>query len=240
MRRQGYVKGTERGIYGEWYTGAALYSEIVKDRKFYEGELSREEWAINEAAQLEKLPGGVTFSGGEALLQIWELEPILQKLKEDGIHMAVETALFVPAENVVKAAEWIDLFYVDIKIMEQELCAAIELGDLRQYLENLKYLLCWRDVGGKRKPVVARIPVIGGYTDGKENRARVVELLAKHQAQGNGPLKIELIKEHNLGMEKYRSLGYETPKYQGVTDALIETFKSELAKLGIPIQICRL
>ena len=44
--------------------------------------------------------GGVTFSGGEPLLQIRALEPLLQKLKQEKVNMCIETALTVPEKYV--------------------------------------------------------------------------------------------------------------------------------------------
>ena len=52
-------------------------------------------------------------------------------------------------------------------------------------------------------------------------------------------LKVELIKEHNLGESKYKSIG-KSMDYHGVDDEMMEQYKAELDELRIPIEICRI
>ncbi|WP_254555015.1 hypothetical protein, partial [Salmonella enterica] len=65
--------------------------------------------------------------------------------------------------------------------------------------------------------MVLRVPVIGGYTDGIENRDLVSNLISSYIMKPSiNILKIELIKEHNLGINKYQALrecneGYVIP-----------------------------
>ena len=228
MRPQEYEKDGARGVYGRWYEPEALAEECLKDKAYYRGQLGPEQWNIHSASEIAMLPGGVTFSGGEALLQIKNLLPVCERLHEEGVHIAAETCLFVSPSQLTLAAEHIDFFYVDIKILEKEKAKEIEHGDLDLYLKNVSELM------RSEKPVVARIPVIGNRTDGEANRKAVKELLDRCR-----PLKIELIKEHNLGEDKYRSLGMDI-SYCGVEDSLMDAYKEELSGLGIPVEICRI
>ena len=84
--------------------------------------------------------------------------------------------------------------------------------------------------------MVIRIPVIGDYTDDNTNRSVVYELISKYR---ESVLKIELIKEHNLGESKYKSLGLSMD-YHGVEDSLMEKYKDELSDLGILTEICKI
>lgn len=238
---QQYFKDGMECTYGRYYSPDELVKECLKDKGYYDGKLSAPDlWRISTADDIEKLPGGVTFSGGECLLQMDKLVPVCESLHEAGVHVAVETALFVPSNLIALAIENIDFFYVDMKILDPNRCKEVERGNLSLYLSNLDHLLTWKDgVGeadGKEKPVVIRVPVIGGYTDDLENRRAVRELLNQYK---DSILKVELIKEHNLGESKYKSLGMRMD-YHGVDDELMETYKAELDELKIPVEICRI
>lgn len=234
---QSYIKDGMKGVYGKYYNADELIAECLKDKNYYVGKLSSPfDWPISLSEQIEMLPGGITFSGGEPLLQIGKLLPVIKFLHGSGVHIAVETCLFVSTSSLKIALEFIDFFFVDIKILNGKLCNSVEHGNLELYLDNFDILMNWKDKDGKRKPVVIRIPVIGTYTDSNENRKSVYEMLRKYR--GN-ILKIELIKEHNLGENKYNSLNM-TPDYHGIDDGIMENYKEELIDLGIPIEICRI
>lgn len=210
-------------VYGSdcrYYEPDELLKYILKDRIFYDSNPE----------------GGVTFSGGEALLQIHEILPLLEMLKRENVNIAAETCLYVPHENLALSLEYIDIFYADIKIIDSLRAKDILRSNLNLYLENLNALIKWRDPNGKRKPVVIRVPVIGGFTDDENNRHKVKDLLKVH---AEGIIKIELIKEHNLALSKYRSLGIHEPDYRGVSDGLMNTYREELLCTGLPVEICK-
>jgi pyruvate formate lyase activating enzyme len=227
---QNYFKDSQFGVYGKWYEPDNLVKECLKDKSFYYGKLPRTQWNINNASLLDSLPGGITLSGGEALLQMKQLVPVCEKLHASNIHIAVETCLFVPLPNITLALSNIDLFFVDVKILDSEDCSASEQGNLDLYLKNFDVIM------QSNKPVIIRVPVIGQYTDGEENRQEVKKLLGKYR---NRILKIELIKEHNLGETKYKSLGMQVT-YHGVSNELLETYRNELLDLEIPVEICKI
>lgn len=225
---QKYRKDKVVGTYGKKLTCVDIYKEILKDKKFY-GEYYKSDQIITSIEQLEKISGGVTFSGGEALLQADKLEPLFIALRASNIHTAVETSLFAPEMQLSLALKYIDLFYVDMKIVDTNMCRDILLGDLSLYMRNLNTVFC-SDV-----PVIIRIPVIGGFTDGEENRKNICNILEMYR-----PIKVELIKEHNFGKIKYLSLGMKIPIYRGVSDELMEIYKKEIETLGIDVQICKI
>ena len=236
---QPYIKGGVEGVYGRNYDAEELVKECLRDQAFYEGKIGRDDWNIDKAEDIDKLPGGVTFSGGEALLQIDSLIPVCEQLHAADVHIAIETALFVPERNVRLALDNIDFFYVDMKMLDSEQCREVEKGDLDLYMANLDMLLSWRNEDGRArrgKPTVIRVPAIGKYTDAPGNRRAVKELIRKYL---DCVLKIELIQEHNLGESKYRSLNMQM-HYQGVDDELMETYKAELDQLEIAVEICRI
>ena len=217
-----------QGTYGKYYSQEKLIEECLKDKAFYTGKLKSNQWNVKKAENIKLLPGGVTFSGGEFLLQIRELEPVCKKLKHEGVHIVGETSLFAPLENVQIAIDCCDLLYVDFKIMNMHECAEIENGSLDLFLNNLDAVM------KSEMPVIARVPVIGGYTDNKENRNEVFSLITQYKKK---ILMVELIKEHNLGMKKYHSLGLAIV-YHGVEYGMMELYRSELLEIGLPIDIC--
>ena len=244
-REQRYVKMDhngkveEKGTYGKWYSPDELYSEVIKDKAFY-GSCN-----ANSATYLDSLPGGVKFSGGECMLQMKELDPMLQRLNDEQIHTIVETSLFCSSVQLSIAIKHIDLFYVDIKVLNDDLCSSSLGGRIELYKNNLVTLL------NSGKPVVFRLPVIGGYTDSEENRKAVVELIESKAKSYSNLLKIEILKEHNLGTNKYQSLidgGNEImlPEYNGVSDELMGQYKIEIEEglriigSSIPVEICKI
>lgn len=230
---QEYNRDGQRGFYGKYYTVEDLYKIIMKDKAFFDS--SNEKWTIKTAKEIDLLPGGVTFSGGECLLQVRIIEELCSRLHMSNVHIAVETSLFVPTSYLEIALRCIDLFYVDIKIIGSG-CKDYENGDLNLFLSNLERLMKWKDVQGNKKPVIVRIPVIGGYTDSQQNRSNVIDIIKLYK---DSILKIELLKEHNLGESKYRSLGYNIT-YTGVDDLFMETYKIELCKIGLPVEFCKI
>lgn len=238
---QPYIENGVEKFYGRYYTCEELYQEIMKDRKYYRGNIK--EYCIRNEENIADLPGGITFSGGESLLQIEALVPLCEKLKEEHIHMTSETCLFVPQSSLELAICYMDFFYADLKILNVKQCQEIIGGSLELYLSNLNLLL------HSGKPVVIRIPVIGGFTDTRDNMERAIQLICEYASDEKvNLLKIELIKEHNLGISKYQSLamcnaGYKTPEYKGVSDEVIELYKEKIAekiKEKIPVDVCKI
>lgn len=234
---QAYIKDGKKGTYGVYYTPERLYDEVIKDKAFYVGDV--ESYNIADSSQIEGLPGGVTFSGGECLLQMNQMEPLLKRLNDESIHTAAETCLFVPSSDLEIAIKYIDFFYVDIKILDEKRCRELLCGKLDLFLENLFRLM------DSKRPVVLRLPVISGFTDDENNRNRVADLIRNLLNCGN-VLKIELIKEHNLGLHKYKSLiegnnDIVLPIYKGVSDKLMKQYQKEIMGItSIPVEICKI
>lgn len=226
---QNYMKNGIKGIYGRYYSSEELIKECLKDKNYYEGKLLNPKlWRITKSTDIEFLPGGVTFSGGECLLKMDMLVHVCERLHATNIHIAVETSLFIPPQQLEIALKYIDFFYVDIKILDSIRCKEIEKGNLDIYLGNIDRLM------KSAVPVVIRVPVIGGMTDDENNRRKVKELIEKYK---NHILKVELIKEHNLGESKYRSLNMDI-RYTGVDESLMKKYKAEIDQIGLPVEIC--
>lgn len=173
-----YCQNEARKVCGKEYTTDEVLAEVIKDKAFYENS-----------------GGGVTFSGGECMLQIDFLCEILKKCKENGIHTAVDTAGHIPFESFEKILPYTDLFLYDIKVFDNEKHKKyIGVGNER-ILQNLKKLF---NLGAK---VWVRIPIIVGVNDNIEEMQKIKEFL------GGNAKKVELLPYHPMGENKYRAIG---------------------------------
>lgn len=206
-----YIKNNKRGVYGKYYSCDELFAEIIKDHIFYK--------QIDRSDELGDINGGVTLSGGEPLLQFDVLEPLLESLNEENIHICVETCLFVSEDKLEIAMKYIDLFYVDIKILDAERCRVVLGADIKKYYLNLKSLF------STGKEIVFRIPIIDQYTDRDENISEIIKLIKEFK-----PAKVELIKGHNLGKSKYISLGIEPPEFNSIADEKMDKICNDIKK----------
>ncbi len=169
-------------IWGQKMTVSGALDVILKDRNFY-----------------EKSGGGMTLSGGEALLQ-WEfcLE-LLKRCKEAGIHTCVESALYIKPEILDKVVPYIDLFITDIKQMDSEIHRAYTGVPNERILSNIKKL------SGMGMPMIIRMPIIPGFNDTEEFIDRASDFILRELH--NAPEQIQLLKYRPLGEEKAGTLG---------------------------------
>ena len=201
----------ESGQFGYDIALESLYQEIIKDKSFYiDG-------------------GGVTFSGGEPLLQIRRLEPLLKTLKDERIHLAVETALFVDERCVEIALQYFDWWYVDMKILPPEQCQEVLGGQVEQYEKNLS-----RIVGNARKMCV-RIPCCRGWTDTPENADSIVKAIQRYAIND-----IELLVVHDMGKKKRETLGIENNKISTENRVAAESMAHLLREHGKTCKIMHL
>ena len=187
-----------RKICGKSYTVDEVLNEIIKDKSYY-----------------ETSGGGVTFSGGECMLQLDFLCEILKKCKENGIHTAVDTAGFVPFASFEKVLPFTDLFLYDIKIFDTEKHKQYVGADNNLILENLKKLL---RAGAS---IYIRIPVIPGVNDSVEEMQQIKDFLS---ANGK-PEKIELLPYHAMGENKYRALAREPQTFDAPDEKTMLTLR---------------
>ena len=115
--------------------------------------------------------GGVTFGGGEPLLQSAFLQQFRALCGPDW-HLCAETSLNVPRQQVALAAECIDHFYVDCKDLNPEIYRAYTGMDNERMLSNLSYLLS--QVGPER--ITLRVPLIPGYNTPVDREKTVAQL----------------------------------------------------------------
>lgn len=173
--------------------------------------------------------GGATYSGGEAILQIKQLEPLLNRCNLNALHQCVETALFVPEEMLKIAIEYIDFFIVDIKSMVQDVCEEIIGGNMNQYTDNLRLL------ANSGRPYILRMPLIEPFTTNEKNIENICRTIEKNSL---APQKIELVKGHNLAEKKYKALNQNM--YYAPTQETYDVVKiqKKLKELIADVEIC--
>lgn len=164
-----------REIIGRQMSVRDVINEIEKDIIFY-----------------DQSDGGVTFSGGEPLMQPEFLFALLNQCKRRRIHTAVDTSCYAEPETLEKIGGKTDLFLCDIKHMDND--AHEQLTGVENFLilNNIKLL---SDTG---KKIIIRIPVIPGYNDDDEN----IEATGEFAASLKGISSIDILPYNSGGQEK--------------------------------------
>lgn len=193
-------------IMGKEMTVQELFKEVVKDKVFY-----------------EESGGGITLSGGEALLQPEFSSELLKACKLNGINTTIETAGNVPKDNLIKVMKYVDTFLYDIKVMDGNKHKEYTLVSNEKIIENLCLL-------AKNNKVIIRIPLIKGVNDSEDN---IEELLNMVNTIG-GIKEIHLLPYHKLGVSKYMALGrtYELDDLGYVEKDSVEKLKFIIEKRG--------
>ena len=174
-----YCPHDAREICGKEYTSDQVLCEILKDDSLY-----------------KTSGGGVTFSGGECMLQIDFLEEILKKCKENGIHTAVDTAGHIPYKNFERILPYTDLFLYDVKCFDLQKHKQYTGVGNELILDNLKKLLA------TDKQIWVRIPIITDVNDNENELLAIREIFEASR----WPQKIELLPYHAMGEHKYAAL----------------------------------
>ena len=175
-----------REICGKEYTTHKLLTEIIKDKVFY-----------------DTSNGGVTFSGGECMLQIDFLAEILKKCKEQGIHTAVDTAGNLPWMYFERIIPFTDLFLYDIKAVSEELHICGTGFSNKAILENLRRLSS--DYSGE---IIIRIPIIPEFNANFEEIKNIAVFL-----HGIKYKNVELLPYHRMSEHKYEALNTTFTSY---------------------------
>lgn len=144
--------------------------------------------------------GGVTFSGGEPLLQDEFLLECCKRLKEENIHIAIDTAGYTP-NNVDEILKYVDLVLLDIKHTTKDGFKALTGGnkDIQdKFIEHLNK---------SDKKVWIRQVIVPGIMDNNE----YLESLVKTIKNIRNVERIDFLPYHKLGREKYLKLGIPYP-----------------------------
>ncbi len=141
--------------------------------------------------------GGVTFSGGEPLMQSVFVAAALKACRENGIHTAVDTAGNVPYSAFEAVIPYTDLFLFDVKTIDTGVHREFTGAGNTLILENLLKL---SEVG---IPLRIRIPVIPGVNES----TNAMNDIAGFLSELNNVEAVEPLAYHSLGAGKLESMG---------------------------------
>ncbi len=194
-------------LIGHSVTVKEIFDEVIRDSVFY-----------------KKSGGGLTLSGGEALLQPDFAKELLKASKQAGLSTAVETAGFIPLENLKKVLPYMDTFLYDVKIVEPNLHKTYTGQSNERILENLYNL------ANHKASVIVRIPVISGINTTTDNMERLVKLLDTLKTIK----EVHLLPYHKHGVNKYSFLGRNYPlgEKENVTQEQLNFMKNKLTDNG--------
>lgn len=203
--------GARQVIGREWRVGELL-AELRRDRLAY-----------------DTSSGGVTFSGGEPLVQATFLLACLEACRREGLRTAVDTCGFAHRDTVVAVAAAADLLLWDVKHLDEERHLALTGAPLAPILANLAA------AAGTGVPIWLRVPVVPGLNDDAVNLAAVARLAATTA----NVRRVSLLPYHRTGAGKLARLGRSdvTADVAAPTAARLRDLAALVAPAGIETRI---
>lgn len=173
-------------VYGEERTTADIVEAVLKDKVFY-----------------ETSGGGVTLSGGEPLFQPEALKALLVELKQEGLHVALDTSGYGKWQVIEEIQDKVDLFLFDLKQFDSDKHKQATGVPVTEILENYKRLQ------GSGARLWVRLPMIPNYNMDKEQIAELQAFLTQYP-----PEQVNLLPYHGVASRKYELLGIPMGSYQ--------------------------
>jgi pyruvate formate lyase activating enzyme len=189
-----------------------LIAEIEKDIVFF-----------------DESKGGVTFSGGEPLMQPAFLASLLRVCKKRGIHTSLDTSGHAPFQTIEGILDTVDLFIYDIKLLDEESHKMHTGVSNRLILKNLEKLTKLHD------DVEVRVPLIPHITDTEENISSLLMFLSSLDKVRN----VVLLPFHNSAKKKYEGLDRENKMGNTSTSPTeeIDRIKKRFSECGFEVRI---
>jgi len=199
--------------YGERIGLGNLLEKIMRDQVFY-----------------EESGGGVTFSGGEPLMQIEALEALLIDCKDKGLHTTVDTCGYAKLEHFERILEYCDLFLFDLKNMDSDIHLEHTGVDNDLILSNADYLL------EKGARVIFRIPVIPGINTSEDELNRLFSFVDERKEQLE---ELHLLPYHRIAGNKYARLKLKQ-RFEDVQEpdqAFMEALSDRFGRTGLKVSV---
>ncbi|MCK9282282.1 MAG: glycyl-radical enzyme activating protein, partial [Melioribacteraceae bacterium] len=197
----------EKDIIGSSASVKDIMDVIIKDIPFY-----------------DQSKGGVTFSGGEPLLQHEFLTSLLIECRKHDIHTAIDTSGYADISIIKNIAEYADLFLYDLKLINDKLHTDYSGVSNKIILDNLSYLT------GLGKKVIIRVPIIPGITSTDENINSILDYISGlKNIEG-----ISLLPFHKTGFTKYENMNKinKLPLIEPPSEEYMIELKNQFTKAG--------
>lgn len=193
----------------EDYEVNELYATLLRDKSLYDQ------------------GGGVTFSGGEPLMQAEQLYPLLTLLHDNGTHIALETSLYAPRYNFQRIVSMVDFWLVDVKF---------QFGFI-SHLEKNKYL---DDFAANLSDVQNNFSSnhIIRMVISKQALSQIDSILERFFKYN--VTEIELLPCHQLAANKYKQLGNKPSVYGAPDEEGLRTFVQTLKTNGLRVNVLKL
>lgn len=165
------------------YTSSELAERIIKNKPYF-----------------KRNNGGITFSGGEPLLQSEFLIEVCKLLKKENIHIALDTS-GVGNGNYKELLSYIDLILLDIKHTDKNEYRELTGYDIKESDNFIK------ELNKSNKPVIIRQVILPGLTDNID----YIKTLKQKIKTIKNIQKVEFLPYHTLGITKYQELDLNYP-----------------------------
>ena len=151
--------------------------------------------------------GGVTFTGGEPLVQADFVAEFFRLCKNAGIHTAIDTSGVIFSEKTKTVLELADLVLLDVKQHDPSQHLLLTERSNEQTLRTAE----WLERNGKL--FWLRYVLVPGYSDSEAD----IRSLGEHLGKFEMVERVEILPYHTLGVHKYEAMGQEY-KLQGVKE----------------------
>jgi pyruvate formate lyase activating enzyme len=200
-----------RRFVGEWMSAEDVVRHVRRDIVFF-----------------DESGGGVTFSGGEPLMQPDFLEAALKACKAEGIHAALDTCGYARPETLLRITPHTDLVLFDLKLANSERHLQVTGVSNEVILENLSIL------AKSGTPLIVRIPVVPGVNDDEANMRESMNLL-----EGLGVSRVDLLAYHEAGTDKYQRLGskYRLENLKPPAARIMKDLSDRFCRAGFAVRI---
>ena len=201
-----------RETIGREMTVAEVMAEIERDLSFY-----------------DESGGGVTFSGGEPLLQRDFLLALLKSCRNQEIRTAVDTSGFASWDTLDRVRNYVDLFLYDLKVMDGAKHQEFTGVSNQLILNNLQAL------AHKGHNINLRVAIIPGLNDDDDNIRRIGEFAASLPKVR----MISILPYHQTAIDKYDRLNkaYAISEIRPPSNERMAEIAQMLGDFGLEVKI---